>query len=118
MKNIIQYLTEKLHISNDAVDTPKNQDNSSSNVKVPHITLPSNRDMEKMKAYMAKGSDPRRLVNDIKDRVKLEGRFVASTYIKWGEAVQEFGKGLINRGYFTREELNAWLEKNNKPYSI
>lgn len=49
-------------------------------------------DFDKMRNYRAKGSDPERLVNSIKDHQKLIARWGVAIMIGWTEAAEVFEK--------------------------
>lgn len=80
---------------------------------------PDWKDNEKMKNYHDKGSKPERLVATIKDRDKLCRRFLSAFNLDWIHAIKVFGDAIVDRGYFTREEIDNFIaykevQKNEK----
>ena len=109
MKNLIKYLTEKLHLDSDI----KISDTPTKKVDAPYI-YPEAIDINKMNGYRAKGSKPERLIATIKDNGKLKRRFAAAVRLDWRDAVNKFGDALVNRGIYSREQVDAYIEKNKK----
>lgn len=64
---------------------------------------------EKMKAYHDKGSKPERLVATIKNQEKMIKRWVAAMDMEWEEAADVFKQAIIDRGYYTKDELEAFI---------
>ena len=67
-------------------------------------------DYEKMENYYRKGSIPRRLINSIKNKEKLCKRFNIAIRIHWLEYAEIAKDEIINRGYFTVDEVNSYIE--------
>lgn len=63
-----------------------------------------------MRDYHARYSKPERLVNSIKDNEKLVRRFAVAVNMKWDEAIDEFGKALVDRGIYKQEEVDKYIE--------
>lgn len=63
-----------------------------------------------MRDYHARHSKPERLVNSIKDNEKLVRRFAVAVNMKWDEAIDEFGKALVDRGIYKQEEVDKYIE--------
>lgn len=105
MKDLKNILLEKLVINKDSeteVEPPKS---------VKRIYLPAwdHRDHMKMTEYRQKGSDPKRLVNSIKDSGKLLRRLRWAKEKGWSACARVFGDAAIQRGYYTKEEIDAYL---------
>jgi hypothetical protein len=81
---------------------------SSANTSLYNATA---KDIEKMKAYYNKRSNPDRLVSSIKDNSKLVGRWIAAIKIDWPEAAFAFSKEIQNRGILTKAEIVAYTER-------
>lgn len=64
---------------------------------------------EKMEGYYKKGSKPERLVASIKNQEKLIKRWDAAMNIEWDDAVEVFKNEIIKRGYYTEENLFAYI---------
>ena len=105
MKKISLYINEKLHIDKEVKDTKPDL----SNIKPPFIR-PESKDIEKMNDYHNRHSKPERLVNSIKNNEKLVRRFAVAVNMKWDEAIDEFGKALVNRGIYKQEEVDKYIE--------
>ena len=105
MKKISLYINEKLHIAKE-VKTIKTD---LSNVKAPFI-YPDSKAFEIMRDYHTRHSKPERLVNSIKDNEKLVRRFAVAVNMKWDEAIDEFGKALVDRGIYKQEEVDKYIE--------
>lgn len=132
MKSIIEFINEKLHIGN--FKKPKElSDDEINDILDKYSNIGVNPDLrreltfktpqseytnnQKMKSYMDKGSKPERLVNSIKDKEKLLKRWDAAMDLEWKEAADVFKQAIIDRGYYTDEELMTWIcrkVKNNK----
>lgn len=69
------------------------------------------KDIDKMKAYFNKRSDPDRLVKSIKDETKLVGRWIAAMKLNWPEAVASFSKAIQDRKILTKAEVVAYTNK-------
>lgn len=111
MKHIFNYITEKLHLTKDscAQEPPKP-------VKRIYF-MPNGRDIEKMRYYKynshnGKGSNPQTLVNSIKNNTKLGNRFAVAVDLSWDEAITAFGDALVDRGCYTREEIDAYIKRH------
>ena len=63
-----------------------------------------------MRDYHVRHSKPERLVNSIKDNEKLVRRFAVAVNMKWDEAIDEFGKALVDRGIYKQEEVDKYIE--------
>ena len=109
MKNISLYITEKLHIDKEVKTTKPDL----SNVRAPWFG-PSQLDYDKMKAYRNKGSKPERLVATIKDKEKLGRRFAAAVDLLWDDAINVFGKALVDRGLYKQEQIDKYIEVHKK----
>lgn len=122
MRSIVKFINEKLHIGQfkkeqelsdteveDLKDKLKNvninglvSDLSMTNaVKEKHKT--------KMEGYFNKGSKPDRLVSTIKDKQKLIARWREAIYLEWDQAVKVFTNEIINRNYYTKEQLQKYI---------
>lgn len=125
MKQFIDYITEKLKINHSS----KVNDNSGlrdlSSITVPQELLrdmttktPSeeNAHYNKMEAYKKKGSKPIRLLNSIKDRKKLVYRWYVAIVLNWLECAKVFKQGIIDRGYYNEDELDAYILKRYNSY--
>ena len=126
MKNLIDYIIEGLKITSKSkinqkdkkaeslknVDTHKVIRSISMSYKTP---TQQETHYNKMEAYKSKGSNPKRLLNSIKDEHKLLMRWTVAIYIDWIECAVAFRDEIIKRGYFTEDELDAWaLNEYNK----
>lgn len=67
-------------------------------------------DHEKMENYYRKGSIPSRLINSIKNKEKLCKRFNIAINMHWLEYAEIAKDEIINRGYFTVDEVNSYIE--------
>ena len=79
----------------------------------------------KMQEYQKKGSKPERLVSSIKNKTKLIGRWNAAMDMGWEDAANVFKQAIIDRGYYTEEDLNQYIikrmssnEKNREHYKV
>ena len=72
-------------------------------------------DIAKMKGYFSRNSNPERLVNDIKDPVKLVARWIASMVIGWKEATKVFYNAvktrIVARELLTMADVNKYIAK-------
>lgn len=124
MKSIIEFINEKLHIG--SFKKPKElSDDEIQDILDKYANIGVNPTLrreltfktpqseytneQKMKAYMNKGSKPERLVSSIKDREKLLKRWDAAINLDWKEAEEVFRQAIIDRGYYTDEELMTWI---------
>lgn len=124
MKSIIEFINEKLHIG--SFKKPKELTNDEindildkyNNIGVNptlrrELTFKTPTDeathTNKMEGYMKKGSKPERLVNSIKDKEKLLKRWNVAMDLGWKEAADIFKQAIIDRGYYTDEELMTWI---------
>jgi len=122
MKQIITFINEKLKInSNSKVNTDSGlrdlSDIKSRSFWELSYKSPSeeSRDWSKAEGYFKKKSKPERLVNSIKDRNKLVRRWSIFVSIGWEEAYQVFRNEIVNRGYYTEDELDKYiLDRYNK----
>ena len=108
MKTIYDFLFEKLHLNDKSniVDTD-------ADAKLRTIyTYYQSKDIEKMEGYRRKGSKPLTLVHTIKDNAKLLRRFGAAKKIGWTEALNVFGDALVNRGLYTKEEVEKYKQES------
>lgn len=118
MKSINNYIIEKFKITSDIkaekvqslIEKAENFDVTKDN-KV-YWEWPDNRDIEKMKSYMNKGSKPERLVNSIKDNDKLQRRFRVAVELKWEDAINVFGQAIIDRNIHTEEAVLYYIKRN------
>lgn len=108
MKHIFNYITEKLHLTKDACSQEKQKP-----VKRIYF-MPDKRDIDKMDYYKSKGSKPSVLVNSIKNGTKLGNRFAVAVSQGWTEAITVFGDALVDRGYYSREEIDQYIATNKK----
>lgn len=113
MKHIFNYITEKLHLTQDSCskEPPKP-------TKLIYFMV-DKRDIEKMdyyknKSHNGKGSNPKVLVNSIKNNEKLGARFAVAVKMGWDEAIKAFGDALVDRGCYTRDEIDTYIERNKK----
>lgn len=74
----------------------------------------SQKDIDKMKGYYNKRSDPERLVNSIKDNKKLIARWIAAIKIGWNDAIDEFEEAIFYRNLLTKKEIKEFKEKYEK----
>lgn len=116
MKQIINYLTEKLKIgSQSKVNTDKDlrdlSDVEDGNFFELHYKSPSEerRDWAKAEEYFNKKSKPERLVNSIKDRSKLVRRWFIYVMKGWEDAYQVFRDEIVKRGYYTEDKLDKHI---------
>ena len=59
------------------------------------------------------------MVNSIKDRNKLVRRWIIYVVLGWEEAYQVFRNEIVNRGYYTEDELDKYiLDRYNKVKSF
>ena len=116
MKQIITFINEKLKInSNSKVNTDSGL-RDLSDIKSKSFwelsyksTGEESRDWAKAEGYFKKKSKPERLVNSIKDRNKLIRRWYIFVAIGWEEAYQVFRNEIVNRGYYTEDELDKYI---------
>lgn len=111
MKNFGEYILEKLKIDK---NIEKQVEDPFATVKDIYLPPVQKADRDKMNAYRSKGSKPLTLVHTIKDREKLLRRFRVALEMGWDSAVREFANGIVNRGYYTRDEINKYIAKNKK----
>jgi len=71
----------------------------------------NDKDINKMKEYFNKRSDPNRLANSIKDPSKLVARWIASMMISWEDAASALGYEIGHRKILTKAEIVAYTEK-------
>jgi hypothetical protein len=127
MKSIISFIQEKLQLSKNtkvkkkkeysveeleelAKKYNRNDVNSGLKNDIYYKTPQSHwTNDSKMKAYMDKGSKPERLVASIKNQEKLIKRWVAAMDLDWEEAADVFRKEIVDRGYYTEEELFIFI---------
>ena len=120
MKNLKEYIIEKIIINKDIVIDDDKRITDINELKkiiprnVSDICLkltPGELDKHynKMLEYKKKGSKPERLVNSIKDKKKLMIRWRMCIELKWKQAFVIFRDAIIDRGYFNINELNAFL---------
>lgn len=124
MKNIYEYvyfserqelddfLIEKLHLDSDIEKQEAPKDEPTKRLREMWDATPERQDVEKMDYYHNKGSKPERLVATIKDRNKLLRRFGQAVRMKWTAAVKVFGQAIVDRGYYTREEVDNYIAKH------
>lgn len=111
MKDIINFISEKLHISKDLKPVDY------STVKNIFLEYPDSRDVDKMKYYRNKGSDPKRLTATIKDKGKLERRFRQAIIMQWDAATDEFARAIVDRGYYSQDEIDKFLLAKDHRYN-
>lgn len=132
MKNLNNYIIEKLHINKNVKTVKVNikPANSELNARFDDALHHNNRTgkyewdyakhLNKMKGYMNKGSKPKVLVATIKDNRKLMNRWIAATQLEWDAAIEAFGQAIEDRGLFTLEEQHAYAlgayQYDNAPY--
>lgn len=119
MINLVDFLVEKLTINKDTqIEDTTHVTKPTSNggtVKIPRIPYAQPADIKKMKMYHDKNSKPLTLVHTIKDKEKLLRRFGVAVDMDWKEAIRVFGNEIVLRGYFTREEIDAFIARYAKP---
>ena len=118
MKSIIKFIKEGLKINK---NTKVAKIGDYSNIEVPgrltsidlYYKSPSEErsHWSKMEGYFKKGSDPKRLVNSIKTRDKLLKRWRLTMVFDWEDAFVEFKDAIIDRGYYTEDQLRAYIQK-------
>lgn len=132
MKNLNNYIIEKLHINKNVktvkVDVKPSDSllNSRFNNALHHDNRTGkwewdySKHLSKMKGYMNKGSKPKVLVATIKDSRKLMNRWMAATELEWDAAIEAFGQAIEDRKLFTLEEQHAYVlgayQDDPKPY--
>ena len=67
---------------------------------------------KKMEYYFNKKSDPKRLANSIKDDKKLLIRWEIAVAIGWLECATVFRQTIVNRGYYTEDQLDNYIVRN------
>ena len=124
MIQIGEYILEKLKISRDSkmkIEDASLLDKALdpeyvkkvSNARERYIyTEPA--DVAKMTTYHNKGSNPQRLVNSIKDALKLLRRWAIAIDMKWEEAINVFGQAIIDRNIWLEPEVVKYLAKRYK----
>lgn len=130
MKNLINYIIEGLKINSQSKVNQKDKKTESlKNIDTINVTrsirmsyrTPAQEESHynKMEAYKSKGSNPKRLLNSIKDEHKLLMRWKVAISIDWIECAVAFRDEIVKRGYFTEDELDAWaLQKYDKYQKI
>lgn len=126
MKQIISFINEKLKINSQSKVNTDSGLRDLSDIKTKHFyelnyRSPSeeSRDWAKAEEYFKKKSKPERLVNSIKDRNKLVRRWIIYVVLGWEEAYQVFRNEIVNRGYYTEDELDKYiLDRYNKVKSF
>ena len=130
MKHFTNFILEKLKITTDTKVRTKNDFKDLSEVKIPgelYQDLMSKTPSEeatnhnKMAAYKKKGSKPTRLLGDIKNKKKLVSRWYIAITINWLECAKVFKQGIIERGYYSEDELDAYVlskYKSLKKYGL
>ena len=124
MKQLNNYIQEKL-IINKNLKAPKIQLRDVSGVNYLNVQKEidsiSWRDikehLEKIRYYKNKNSNPQRLVNSIKSKNKLVVRWYLAVGEDWLECAKIFKQAIIDRGYFTEDELDAYILKRYNSYS-
>ena len=118
MKEFNLYIQEKLKINSKSKINNTSSLRDLSNVSIPnslYIDIKSKspheyyRNNQKMEEYKKKGSSPVRLLNSIKDRGKLIKRWFIAIYLNWPECARVFRQGIIDRKYYTEDELDAYV---------
>ena len=109
MLSISKYVFEKLKLNSkvEFIEKPI------STVRAPRI-YPEGLDVQKMSDYRRKGSKPERLIATIKNNDKLAKRFAVACGIGWNDAAYKFGDALVNRGIYTQEEVDAYIDAHLK----
>ena len=67
--------------------------------------------VKRMKEYLNKNSNPEVLAGDIKDPIKLVGRWLAAIVLDWAEAVEAFGREIKTRKLLSDEEIIEYMDK-------
>ena len=121
MKHFIDFITEKLKINSKSKINSTSSLRDLSNVSIPQSLYADMqtknpreyyRNNQKMEEYKKKGSSPVRLLNSIKDRGKLLNRWLIAIQMDWPECARVFRQGIIDRGYYTEDELDAYILKS------
>ena len=88
-------------------------------IKILRYTSPNAEynDYEKMKNYYRKGSNPRRLINSIKNKEKLCKRFDIAIHIHWLEYAEIAKDEILARKYFNKDQINTYIEYLYNTYS-
>ena len=120
MIDITNFIIEKLKINSKSKVNNTSDLRDLSNVSIPHSlfedlhfksTSEEYSHYRKMDEYKRKGSNPVRLLNSIKDRKKLIVRWLIAINSDWLECAKVFRQGIIDRGYYTEDELDAYILK-------
>ena len=122
MRSIVKFINEKLHIgqfkkeqelSDTEVEDLKDKlKNVNINGLVSDLSMTDavkQKHKTKMEGYFNKGSKPDRLVSTIKDKQKLIARWREAIYLEWDQAVKVFTNEIINRNYYTKEQLQKYI---------
>lgn len=116
MLNITNFISEKLKIGSKSKVNTDSGLRDLSDVKFKafweiSFKTPSMEHTEWNKAneYFRKQSNPKRLVNSIKDRGKLVRRWWMFVSLGWEEAGQVFREEIVKRGYYTEDELDKQI---------
>ena len=125
MIDITNFIIEKLKINSKSKVNNISNLRDLSNVSILHslfedlyFKTPSEEhsNLKKMDEYKAKGSNPVRLLNSIKDHKKLIVRWFIAIQMDWPECARVFRQGIIDRGYYTEDELDAYILKRYNIY--
>ena len=116
MKPVFEYIQEKLVIKKDNYYTPT-RELPTSGVDTTKISkaigtqTPGQEQAHrnKMENYKNKGSDPKRLVKSIKDKIKLINRWYVAIVINWIDCAVVFRDEIVNRGIATEDELDVFI---------
>ena len=106
MKNIKNFILEKLKINhNTKINNSDDGLRDLSSVSIPNAL------------HQDLYATPGRESEDIKDKKKLLFRWRAAIELNWIECAKVFRQGIIDRGYYTGDELDAYiLKKYNSTY--
>lgn len=128
MKNLLEYITEKMVFNSkntnnklreiDLTSLSSTHDNIILKyIKDFGILSPAKQESHynKMKQYQDKGSSPKRLANSIKDKSKLIYRWYTAIQNGWIDCAAIFRDEIIDRNYCTENEIDgAILYEYNK----
>ena len=118
MKQIYNYIQEKLRLDKDTKSFSDKDIHDFENVKlnwsVNALLQAYNRResaacMKKMQGYYSKKSKPLTLVHTIKDRIKLVQRFLCAVLLKWDTAILTFKDAIIEHDIMKEEDIDAYF---------
>ena len=124
MKSVFKYIQEKLVIKKDNYYTAK-RELPTSGVDTTEISraigiqtpAQEKSHYNKMENYKKKGSDPKRLVKSIKDKIKLINRWYVAIVINWIDCAILFRDEIVNRGIATEDELDVYILNKYNHYN-